>query len=70
MPSQVVLICGEMVPWFHASPPAGSLKHDLPQLAGPLDSQKLGLPNISIVGVRLGSPVTMCRIPISTGSAM
>jgi hypothetical protein len=38
-PSQVVLISGATSPWFHASPPLGSLKHELPQLAGPLLSQ-------------------------------
>ena len=25
-PTQVVLICSATVPWFHASPPVGSLK--------------------------------------------
>ena len=69
MPTQVVLICAATVPWFHASVPLGWVKHDLPHEALPLVSQKLALPNITIDGVRLGSPVIMCRIFSSTGSA-
>jgi hypothetical protein len=69
-PEQVVLISGATSPWFHASCPAGSLTQDVPQLAEPLLSQKSVFPKSATVPVRLGSPVIMCRIFISTGSAM
>src|SRR5260370_9861466 len=69
MPSQVVLICEPTVPWFHASVPGGTLKHDVPQLAEPPYSQKSVFPNRTVVGVRFGSAVTICRILSSTGSA-
>jgi hypothetical protein len=68
-PSQVVLISGATSPWFQASCPLGSLTHELPHLAGPLLSQKSGLANRANVPVRFGSPVIMCRMFISTGSA-
>src|SRR5258708_25926357 len=69
IPTQVVLICSDAVPWFHASPPLGSLKHDFPHEAFPLDSQKLSLPNSTSDGVRFGAPVTMSRSFTSTGAA-
>lgn len=40
-----MLISGATSPWFHASWPLGSLKHDVPQLEDPLLSQKSGLAN-------------------------
>ena len=62
-------MAGATSPWFHASWPAGSLTHELPHLAAPLLSQKSGLANSANVPVRFGSPVTMCKMFISTGSA-
>ena len=64
-----MLIEGETSPWFHASCPLGSLTHELPHLADPLLSQKSGFANSANVPVRFGSPVTMCKMFISTGSA-
>jgi hypothetical protein len=68
-PRKVVLISGATSPWFHASPPDGSLTQDVPQEAEPLLSQKSVLPNSVTVGVRFGSPVIMCSRLSSTGSA-
>src|SRR5215470_10370082 len=68
MPSQVVLIWEPTSPWFHASV-GSSPKQDLPHVALPLDRKKSVLAKSITVGVRLGSPVIMCRIFSSTGSA-